>query len=69
MIHYLDDFLVMGWPGSDECEEALFKLLRVFYQLGFPIAESKFEGPTTCMTFLRFELDTEAAECGCQNQN
>ena len=61
VIHYLDD-LLMGWPDSDECEEALSKLLRVFYQLGFPVAESKLEGPTTCMTFLGFELDTEAAE-------
>ena len=36
--------------------------LRIFYQLGFPIAESKFEGSTTCMTFLGFVLDTEVAE-------
>ena len=40
---------MMGRPGSDECEEALSKLLSVFYQLGFPVAESKLEGPTTCI--------------------
>ena len=69
VIHYLDDFLVMGRPGSDECEEALSKLLRVFYQLGFPVAESKFVGPTTCMTFLGFELDKEAAEMRLSESN
>jgi len=45
VIHYLDDFLVMGWPGSEECEEALSKLLNVIYQLGFPVAENKCQLP------------------------
>ena len=65
--HYLDDFFVMERQDSDECEGALSKLLRVFYQLGFPVVESKFEGPTTCMAFLGLELDPEAERCGCQN--
>ena len=35
VIHYLDDFLVMGRPGTDECGRALDTLLKVFQQLGF----------------------------------
>jgi len=30
--------------------------------LGLPVVENKLEGPTTCITFLGFELDTDAAE-------
>jgi len=36
--------------------------LNILYQLGFPVAKKKLEGPTTCITFLGFELDTDAAE-------
>jgi len=31
VIHYLNDFLVMGQPDSEECEEAFSKLLNVLY--------------------------------------
>ena len=62
LIHYLDDFLLIGRPDSEECAGALTKLLEVFKQIGFPVAPEKLEGPTTRLVFLGFELDTLAME-------
>ena len=59
-IHYLDDFLVMGAPGSSECRTALEKLVELLHHLGFPIAEEKREGPTMVLEFLGFEVDSGA---------
>ena len=39
IIHYLDDFLIVGKPSSAECKIALQKMLHTCKQLGFPIAE------------------------------
>ena len=58
--HYLDDFLVAGAPGSSQCYRALSMLLQCLDWLGFPIAQEKLEGPTTEITFLRIEIDTDA---------
>ena len=49
VIHYLDDFLLVGRPASEECAEALSTLLRVFSCLGLPVAIEKLEGPTSCL--------------------
>ena len=62
IIHYLDDFLVLGEPGSEECGTAVQKLLGVFERLGNPVAVDKLEGPSTSLVFLGFELDTVASE-------
>ena len=62
IIHYLDDFLVTGAPASSECAVALKRVMDVFQRLGFPIAIEKLEGPTTCLEFLGFELDSQALE-------
>ena len=51
VMHYLDDFLVLGAPGSEECSTALKKLLEVFEKLGLPVAPEKSEGPDTKLTF------------------
>ena len=58
--HYLDDFLVLGAPGSHEGESGLAKWLSRTQWLGFPVAEEKVEGPSTRMTFLGIEIDSEA---------
>ena len=58
IIHYLDDFLVIGAPESNECAMALATVLRVFERLGLPAAPNKLEGPWTRLTFLGFELDS-----------
>ena len=62
IIHYLDDFQVMGDPGSDECARGLRKLLDIFGRLGLRLALDKLEGPSPRLVFLSFELDSEAAE-------
>eukprot|EP00731_Ephydatia_muelleri_P022108 Em0014g699a len=47
LLHYLDDFLLVGPPGKDTC---------------IPVASEKLEGPTTALTFLGIVLDTSAQQ-------
>lgn len=62
IIHYLDDFLLVGPPISKQCGQALAKMLKVCSQLGFPIALEKLEGPTAILTFLGILIDTTKME-------
>ncbi len=62
VLHYLDDFLVIGAPASNECATQLATMLTTFDRLGLPVALEKLEGPTTRLTFLGIELDTSAME-------
>lgn len=62
VIHYLDDFLLVGAPASDECGQHLIQLSHIFEQLGILIAPEKTEGPVTCLSFLGLELDSLAME-------
>lgn len=56
VIHYLDDFLLIEWPGVPPVD--LDRLRVVFSNLNVPIAEHKVEGPTHSITFLGITLDT-----------
>ncbi len=56
--HYLDDFILLGSPDTQECQEALETLDSVCGRLGVPMAAHKREGPTTCLVFLGVEIDT-----------
>ena len=58
VFHYLDDFLIIAQPGSQQCGDKLQRLLRVFSKLDIPIAEEKLMGPTVSLTFLGKKLDT-----------
>ena len=58
-IHYLDDFLIVGRPASNQCGEDLHRLLGVFAHLRVPLAMEKLEGPVTRLTFLGIEIDTD----------
>ena len=58
--HYLDDFIIYGPPGSDQCAEQLQLTLALCERLGVPLAGEKLEGPTECLTFLGIEIDTSA---------
>ena len=60
IIHYIDDFLLLGSPASPECLQALHTTLSTCQELGIPIAEEKTEGPSTTMTFLGIYLDSQA---------
>ena len=62
IIHYLDDFLVVGPPKSYRCKQHIDKVLELFQDLGLPVAPSKLEGPATCLCFLGIETDTESLE-------
>eukprot|EP00731_Ephydatia_muelleri_P032887 Em0024g431a len=62
LLHYLDDFLLVGPPGKDTCQEAMSRMLTVCDQLGIPVASEKLEGPTTALTFLGIVLDTSAQQ-------
>ncbi len=59
LLHYLGDFLFIGTPGSRQCSEALDTAIFTCGELGVPLATDKLEGPTTTLTFLGIELDTE----------
>ena len=59
ILHYLDDFLVIGGPGLHECTHYLDCMLSTCEELGIPLALDKVEGPTTRLTFLGIDMDTE----------
>lgn len=62
IIHYVDDYLVAGRPGTDECQRAMDQLRRTFEQLGIPVNVSKLalEGtPSVLVKFLGVMLDTQ----------
>ena len=47
IIHYLDDFLLLGHPNSEECVVALSSTLSTCRELGVPLAAV--EGPAPRM--------------------
>ena len=57
-LHYLDDFLLLGAPHSEEAHRALETVLNVLRTLGIPIAVHKTEGPDTVLVFLGIDVDT-----------
>ena len=56
--HYLDDFITMGAPGSQECQANKDRMLASCRRLGVPMAPEKCTDPAPRMVFLGFELDT-----------
>ena len=56
--HYLDDFIVLGSHGTEECGAYLSILQRVRQDLGVPLAPEKQDGPAEVLTFLGIEIDT-----------
>ena len=62
IIHYLDDFLFGGSPGSDSCRRSLDLALRMCSLLGFPVMTEKVFGPSTTLEFLGFLVDTISME-------
>ena len=60
-LHYLDNFLFFGEPGSKEFANNLSHALATCRSLGVPVAEHKIEDPPCCVTFLGIEIDTKVA--------
>ena len=62
LLHYLDDFITVGSPDSPVCESNMQKLGETCAELGVPVATAKTVDPTTCLTFLGMEVDTDRLE-------
>ena len=62
IFHYLDDFAVVGPPGSDTCMLYLHKLKSICMELGIPLATEKQDGPTPVITLLGIIIDTTKGE-------
>ena len=61
-IHYLDDYLFVGAPDSNECQQAIALALKICEWLGVHVSMHKLEGPSTLIVFLGILLDTEKGE-------
>ena len=55
-MHYLDDFLVFGAPGTLDCGIAMGVSRQLCKELGVLLALHKFEGPGTVISFLRLGI-------------
>ena len=62
VFHYLDDFVVLGPPGTVICANSLEMLERVCTQLGVPLAPEKKDGPASRLVLLGIVIDTEKRE-------
>ena len=58
IMHYLDDYFLLGPPESLECQRALETTLTCCWNLGVQVADYKTEGPSTLLVFLGIEVDT-----------
>lgn len=63
ILHYLDDFLFIGPPGSRVCKVLLSTMERIAVTFGVPLAPEKTEGPVTLIKFLGIMIDSERMEC------
>ena len=62
LIHYLDDYFIVGPAQGQTCQAAVQTMLDLFTSLGIPIALDKLEGPDTAITFLGIEIDSKSQE-------
>ena len=60
MLHYLDDYFTLGPPASPVCAQSLHAIQNAANDIGIPgSGPEKIEGPSTCLTFLGIELDSD----------
>ena len=57
IMHYLDDFLLLGPPGLNECQTNLNIIVKCCEALGIPLALEKLEGSSTSISFLGIVID------------
>ena len=62
LVHYIDDFLTVGCPNSDQCYNSLRCLQSTCADLVFPLKEDKVVGPSTTLEFLGITIDTDRME-------
>ena len=58
-VYVLDDFLFVGQSNSPLCGQTLSNFLDLSTDIGLPIKQEKTVLPTTSITFLGLELDSE----------
>jgi len=58
LLHYLDDFLTAGPPGSSQCQQNLDYMLQLCDRINAPLKLEKVVTPTTQITFLGIVIDT-----------
>ena len=61
-LHYLDDFLLVGIPNTNQAAHFLALALETLRMLGIQVASHKTEGPSTSLTFLGILMDTHTFE-------
>ena len=61
-LHYLDDFLFLAAPNSQQGQEFRTVALQTLARLGIPVAAHKTEGPTTALAFLGIVVNTSTFE-------
>ena len=62
LLHYLDDFFLVGPPDSPLCGTSLNLFIQVAARLGTVVAPEKVEGPITTLDFLGLTLDSVKQE-------
>ena len=62
IFHYIDDFVLLGAPESEQCAVGLTTFIQSCETLGCLIAPDKTEGPTTKLTVLGIKFDSKAIE-------
>ena len=62
LLHYLDDFLIIGKPQSEECAGSVVLTQAVCWKLGVPLAMHKCKGPSCSLTFLGILIDAMVME-------
>ncbi len=60
--HYLNDFIMVGPPGSRECQRNLDTILATCRELGVPVAYHKTVSPATRLKWLGIVIDSKALE-------
>ena len=58
VIHYLDDFLIVGPSNSNQCQTDLDNFLSMCAHIGVPNKAEKTVQPSTVINFLGIELDS-----------
>lgn len=60
--HYLDDFIFIGNPNTDQCLSLMGTFQELCREMGVPLNNDKTVQPTTCLIFLGLEIDTVAMQ-------
>ena len=62
VFYYLDDFITLGLPLSPQCQRNLEGIIHSCQSTGTPLEEDKCEGPSSVISFLGMELDSQKME-------